>query len=209
LPRNCPSETIAREKNQRPGGMAKCSEVFLRGRREAKLQFPLLRERWPKAFPNRPSEVRALGSEAARAVAEAMGWAHGYARGVLFIWKKREAYCRAVLDHPERIALDGTPCGETVDDKAKALALAALETMRDRRERKLAQTKAAQEAARAADAAARFPPIAPDKTPEPPAAKAEIAPEETPKAMRMRLAAEAKAAKRARQMTLRSHGRPS
>ena len=187
--------------------------AFLRGLKEAKRHFPLLRERWPKAFPIQALDVRPLGSEAVRAIAEEMGWDRSYARGALCVWKRRQAYCRAILAHPERIALDGTPCGETVDDKARELALADLKTMRDRRKREPGETRKpapiAQEAARAADAAAGFPPVEPDKTPEPPAApKAKIAPEETPKAMRMRLAAEAKAAKRARQMTLRSHGWP-
>jgi hypothetical protein len=37
-------------------------------------------------------------------------------------WKRRDAYCRAVLDYPTRIALDGSQTGETVDDFARAAA---------------------------------------------------------------------------------------
>jgi hypothetical protein len=41
--------------------------------------------------------------------------------GVLTYWKMSAVYCRAVLDHDQRITLDGTPV-EAVDDVAKDLA---------------------------------------------------------------------------------------
>jgi hypothetical protein len=54
-------------------------------------------------------------------IAAIMGWSIGYTRGVLFGWKMTAAYCRAVLSHDQRIALDGA-LAEPVDAKAKDLA---------------------------------------------------------------------------------------
>ena len=54
-------------------------------------------------------------------IAATMGWSTGYTRGVLFGWKMTPAYCRAVLSHDQRIALDGA-LAEPVDANAKDLA---------------------------------------------------------------------------------------
>ena len=50
-----------------------------------------------------------------------MGWSLPYTLSVLRHWKMTAVYCRAVLSHDQRIALDGTPA-ETVDAGAKDLA---------------------------------------------------------------------------------------
>jgi hypothetical protein len=50
-----------------------------------------------------------------------MGWSLPYTLGVLNRWKMAPVYCRAVLSHDQRIALDGTPA-EAVDAEAKDLA---------------------------------------------------------------------------------------
>ena len=41
-------------------------------------------------------------------IATEMSWSRAYTRAVLSVWKGREAYCRAVLAYPTRIALDGS-----------------------------------------------------------------------------------------------------
>jgi hypothetical protein len=55
--------------------------------------------------------------------------------GVLTYWKMSAVYCRAVLDHDQRITLDGTPV-EAVDEGAKDLAAKQLTrlALRERRE---------------------------------------------------------------------------
>jgi hypothetical protein len=60
-----------------------------------------------------PVTVGAVGE-----IAAAMGWSVPYTLGVLAPWKMAPVYCRAVLAHDHRIALDGTPT-EPVDAKAK------------------------------------------------------------------------------------------
>jgi sRNA-binding protein len=54
-------------------------------------------------------------------IAAVMGWSYPYTLGVLSRWKMAPVYCRAVLNHPQRIALDGSPA-EMVEAKAKDLA---------------------------------------------------------------------------------------
>jgi sRNA-binding protein len=50
-----------------------------------------------------------------------MGWSLPYTHAVLGPWKMSAFYSRAVLDHDQRIALDGSPA-EAVDAEARALA---------------------------------------------------------------------------------------
>jgi sRNA-binding protein len=50
-----------------------------------------------------------------------MDWSYPYTLGVLSRWKMAPVYCRAVLYHHQRIALDGSPA-EMVEAKAKDLA---------------------------------------------------------------------------------------
>jgi sRNA-binding protein len=88
-----------------------------RGFKEAGQQLAVLRERWPLAFPIK-SDVRPLAVDAAGEIAAAMGWSLPYTLGVLAPWKMAAVYCRAVLAHDQRIALDGTPV-EPVDARAK------------------------------------------------------------------------------------------
>ena len=92
-----------------------------RGAKESSQQLEVLRERWPLAFPIKHQDIRPLAASAVGVVAATMGWSTGYTRGVLFGWKMTAAYCRAVLLHDQRTALDGTPA-EPVDAKAKDLA---------------------------------------------------------------------------------------
>jgi sRNA-binding protein len=79
---------------------------------------------------------------------------------VLSVWKRRETYCRAVLNYSERIALDGTPCGEAVDDKARQLALASLKIHNDRHNSRVRRLVFLAASARAAGPA-RYDPITP------------------------------------------------
>ncbi len=137
-----------------------------RGASESRQQIELLRARWPKAFPAKGHEVRPLAN-AASAIAEALGWSHAYAKGVLSPWVLREAYCRAVLAHAMRINLDGSESELTVDDDARAMATARLALI----------------AARKAHAAAAKPPPAPLPEPEP---APPVAPEPAPEPPRAR-----------------------
>jgi sRNA-binding protein len=105
-----------------------------RGMSEARQHFEALRARWPRAFPASDHALRPLASGAAAIVAAEMGWPEAYARGVLRIWKARSAYCRACLSCPGRIALDGSPTGEVVDDEARAMAREQLELRKRRRQ---------------------------------------------------------------------------
>jgi sRNA-binding protein len=92
-----------------------------RGFRESQEKIPLLRAKWPLAFPAKNHEVRPLAVGIANEVAAAMDWPLYYAIGVLGGWKASKAYCRAVLYTERRTALDGTPA-EPVDDDAKRMA---------------------------------------------------------------------------------------
>jgi sRNA-binding protein len=119
-----------------------------RGMSEAHQHFDALCARWPCAFPASDRDVRPLASGAAAIVAAEMGWQEAYARGVLRIWKARSAYCRACLIYPGRIALDGSPTGEVVDDEARAMARELLELRKRRREAERQATTGAREARR-------------------------------------------------------------
>jgi sRNA-binding protein len=124
-----------------------------RGAKESSQQLEVLRERWPLAFPIKHQDVRPLAASAVGVIAATMGWSTGYTRGVLFGWKMTAAYCRAVLSHDQRIALDGAPA-EPVDAKAKDLAT-----------KRLAQIAA--KAAKKAAAVAKRKPAPPPATPAP------------------------------------------
>lgn len=133
-----------------------------RGTKESRRQLAVLREKWPLAFPAKPQDIRPLAVGAAGEIAAVMGWSHPFALGVLGSWKFSPAYCQAVLDHDQRITLDGTPA-EPVDAEAKDMAARQLA--------QLAARKAAQEAAKAAPPARVKPrpapsPVTPPATPE-------------------------------------------
>jgi sRNA-binding protein len=91
----------------------------------------------------------------ANQIAETMGWSLSYSVGVLTYWKMSATYCRSVLDHDQRITLDGTPV-EAVDELAKDLATKQLIrlALRERREADLARQGEAGTAAQDADAIA-------------------------------------------------------
>ena len=103
-----------------------------RGAKEARQQLEALRERWPVAFPASPRDVRPLAASVVGEIAGVMGWSAAYTRGVLFVWKMGPVYCRAVLAHDQRIALDGT-LAEPVDAKAKDLATKRLAQIAERK----------------------------------------------------------------------------
>jgi sRNA-binding protein len=145
--------------------------------------FDLLRARWPKAFPAKPYEVRPLVNVTAE-LQEAFGWSPAYAKGVLSVWKARDAYCRAVLRYPNRIALDGSLTEKTVDDKAREMASARLEQIAIKKA-KAAERRALEAADRAA-AEATAPPREPEPAPAPTAPVEVPAPEpERPRARKL------------------------
>src|SRR5208283_4726420 len=145
-------------------------DEWRRGAKDARQAFELLRARWPKAFPAKSHEVRPLAS-AVPAIVEALGWSPQYAKGVLSVWKGREAYCRAVLAYPQRIDLNGSPTKD-IDDEARALAKGRLEQIAARKE-----SRAKQAAEQAAAEASAQPEPEPEAAPEPVAA---TAPEPSP-----------------------------
>src|SRR5208282_2804177 len=143
-------------------------DEWRRGAKDARQAFELLRARWPKAFPAKSHEVRPLAS-AVPAIVEALGWSPQYAKGVLSVWKGREAYCRAILLDPNRVKLDGSVIEGAVDDEARAMATARLEWIAAGKA-KAAERRAMEAAERAAVEAASPPPApvpVPETAPEP------------------------------------------
>jgi sRNA-binding protein len=104
-----------------------------RGTKEAPQQLPVLREKWPLAFPLKDQDIRPLAIAAASEIAAAMGWSRRYTLGVLRHWKMTAAYCQAILRHDQRIALDGAPT-EAVGTEAKDLAAKQLAKLTQGRE---------------------------------------------------------------------------
>jgi sRNA-binding protein len=112
-----------------------------RGTKEAARQLAVLRGKWPIAFPVKSDEVRPLTVGAVGEIAAAMGWSVPYTLGVLAPWKMAPVYCRAVLAHDHRIALDGAPA-EPVDAKAKESATKRLAHLAARHAAKQASASA-------------------------------------------------------------------
>ena len=92
-----------------------------RGIKDYRQQLAELRNKWPLAFPVDAQDVRPLAIGATDEIAAVMGWSHPYTLGVLSRWKLAPPYCQAVLNHQQRIALDGS-LAEIVDAKARDLA---------------------------------------------------------------------------------------
>jgi sRNA-binding protein len=139
-----------------------------RGLAEGRQHLEALRARWPQAFPARGVDVRPLATGVTPIVAAEMGWSWAYARGVMMNWKAGKPYCDAILRHATRIALDGSPSGETVDDEARAMARERVEGHKARQERK---------AREAVDGPAAPPTApAPERIPEPPVETALVPP---------------------------------
>jgi sRNA-binding protein len=130
---------------QSPAPVGKKSAAFkadrLRGLNEGRAQIEVLKAKWPAIF-NDPKNVRPLASSVLPQIAAALGWSHGYTRGVFQIWKSRRAYCRAVLCYSVRMNLDGSPSEETIDDRAREMAKAQLDRMAAREAAKRAREPA-------------------------------------------------------------------
>jgi len=92
-----------------------------RGKKESREQQALLKSKWPLAFPANKQDIRPLAIGVSDEIATTMGWSAPYTFGVIGGWKSTAAYCRAVLAHDRRIALDGSPA-EPVEPRARALA---------------------------------------------------------------------------------------
>ena len=135
-----------------------------RGIKEYREQLAELRKKWPLAFPAHNEDVRPLAADATYEIAAVMGWSYPYTFGVLSRWKLAPLYCQAVLNHPQRIALDGSPA-EMVEAKAKDLATKHLA-------RRAARTTAKKAAKSAAPTVVKSKPAsAPSPTPLPEAPK--------------------------------------
>jgi sRNA-binding protein len=89
----------------------------------------------------RPGNRTARTVSVAREIAATMGWSHPYTLGLLHLWKMALVYCQAVVNHHQRIALDGAPA-EAIDAEAKDLA--------SKRLAQFAARKAVKEAAKTA-----------------------------------------------------------
>ena len=89
---------------------------ILRGMKESREAIAMLQSLWPAAFPERFHRVRPLASGIIPAIAERTGWDRSYARGVVQVWKARDAYCKAVLRYDQRFDLNGEPVEQTVSE---------------------------------------------------------------------------------------------
>jgi sRNA-binding protein len=114
---------------------------ILRGMKEAREAIVTLQSLWPAAFPDKFHRVRPLASGIVPAIAERTGWSRGYARGVVHVWKARNAYCKAVLCYDRRFDLNGELVDQPVEDSAREQArrqLAARKARVEARNRKAA-----------------------------------------------------------------------
>jgi sRNA-binding protein len=55
-------------------------------------------------------------------IREAMGWDYHYTIGVLSVWKRRSAYCDAILRGDPRIDIDGNATTEPIDERSRQQA---------------------------------------------------------------------------------------
>jgi sRNA-binding protein len=106
----------------------------LKGMQTARDKLELLHQKWPSAFPRKYVAVMPLAASVERDISAAMGWSLQYAKGVLSVWKRRAAYCDAVLRGGPRIDIDGNVTGEPITDRAREMA----RTARTRRVARLA-----------------------------------------------------------------------
>src|SRR5271166_5296560 len=97
-------------------------EERLKGMQAARDKLELLHRKWPAAFPRRYAAVKPLAPSVERVIGAAMGWSLQYAKGVLSVWKRRTAYCDAVLRGGLRIDIDGNETGELITDHAREMA---------------------------------------------------------------------------------------
>jgi sRNA-binding protein len=91
---------------------------WLRGLKESAAGIQVLRSLWPHAFPQEGHLVRPLVAGLAGQIAERTGWSLRYASGVLRGWKRRRAYCRAVLQYDRRWNLEGEEVADAVVEDA-------------------------------------------------------------------------------------------
>jgi sRNA-binding protein len=113
--------------------------------KEAHEGIEKLQTLWPVAFPAKPDLVKPLATGTIRQIADGAGWSRGYTRGVLHVWKARNAYCRAVLRFGSRFDLNGEPVDQTVEDSAREQArrvLAARKARIEAQNRKAAAERA-------------------------------------------------------------------
>ena len=136
-----------------------------RGIKEYREQLAELGKKWPLAFPVRDQDVRPLAVDATCEIAAVMGWSYPYTLGVLSRWKLAPLYCRAVLNHPQRIALDGSRA-EMVEAKAKDLATKHLARRAATTTAKKAAKSAAPTVVKSKPATAP-PPASPPEAPKP------------------------------------------
>lgn len=104
------------------------------GIRDSRAVFPLIKTKFPDAFPDNTRDIRPLKLNVANEIAEKLGLSYHFVRGVLRHYVMSAKYCRAVLRHDERIGLDGRPNGEAIDEAARSLARVRLARIRERRE---------------------------------------------------------------------------
>lgn len=94
-------------------------EERLRGIAEATLALEALHALLPAAFPRDPRQVKPLMPGITAQIAAINGWSSGYASGVLHEWKRRVAYCAAVLRGTHFYDLDGQKTGIVIDEAAR------------------------------------------------------------------------------------------
>ncbi len=83
-------------------------------------QLPALRAKWPKAFTAKSHEIRPLVMGVfPQILIDEFGWSRPYAAAIILCWKLRPDYCRAVLEYPKRINLDGSESDQETGEKAR------------------------------------------------------------------------------------------
>jgi sRNA-binding protein len=95
------------------------SDDYRRGLKESRTAIETLQTRWPAAFPKRVHLVRPLATGIVELITADTGWSKDYARAVLTVWKSRDGYCKAVLQHERRHDLTGAATDQAVDDVSR------------------------------------------------------------------------------------------
>jgi sRNA-binding protein len=90
--------------------------------KESREAIATLQSLWLAAFPDKFYRVRPLAGGIVAAIAAHTGWSHWYARGVVRVWKARNAYCEAVLRYGQRFDLNGEPVEQNVSEEAREQA---------------------------------------------------------------------------------------
>jgi sRNA-binding protein len=124
MKRNRTGEDMSEEshKRYRQRRQLRLQAETLRGMQESREAIATLQSLWPATFPEKIRCVRPLATGIIAAIAERTGWSRSYARGVVHVWKARDAYCEAVLRYDRRFDLNGDPVEQTISEESREQA---------------------------------------------------------------------------------------